>query len=593
MKNYFDKYLKYKLKYLKLKNQNGAGVNDDLFEKYKTLFENNGISKDNIASIDTKILRDNIKSLVFIEENKNLFNQYNILINGINIPASKIFQDKLKSIKIIEENKELFEYYNIYKSGNEIPYWNILLDNLNSIKLIEENKDYFKKYGIYKNGDIIPSENDLIDKMTMIRQFQLLIKYGIYKDDDDENLFRIDIVEPLLKKYKRELSIIKLLENDTILIDNIDNKVKIYNQYKIKIYNQYKDDLPELENFLNYKTIQIPKTFYISGLLRFAVYKNEKLNKIIYLLGERHNLKDLCGFVEDDEIKTEKLIQHYNADDFFYSLLNSGIKNKNKLDVFLEMTYNPVDKAKKFYSKIPKFKSSGYMAEVLKKIYNDACKPNYIKKLYGEHNLCIYDGFVRFHHTDLRDSGDKFVEYIDKLWWRRLNPDNEEEFTMKYSDYDKEKILKLMQLSSIFLQKIKKQTDNIIIDDIKKVFEERRIDFIKLCLNNIRNDLLSFKYIKSESPWGEKGWGDVVDKIFIQIMDLYLMGRVFRSFYDYNSNEIYNSKNIIIYAGDVHIENYIKILKDLNFEEKYHYTNSAKNKEACLKVDNFNIDYFS
>lgn len=72
------------------------------------------------------------------------------------------------------------------------------------------------------------------------------------------------------------------------------------------------------------------------------------------------------------------------------------------------------------------------------------------------------------------------------------------------------------------------------------------------------------------------------------------MSRVFRSFYDENGNEIYDSKNIIIYAGNQHIKNYIKMLEDLNFNKKYNYTNSDNlNKKSCLKVDNFNIEYFS
>ena len=675
MKNYFDKYLKYKLKYLKLKNQNGAGVNDfiknlfkkdakqdlfkkdakqDLFKEHNTILENYGISEDVITSMDIEKLRDTIKSVYLIEKHKNLFDQYNVynvFINDINIPSSKILLDNLKSIKIIEKNKQLFEDYNIYKNGDEIPYWNILLDNLNSIKLIEENKDYFTKYGIYKNGDIIPFENDLTDKMLLIMTFpsriKLLIKYGIYKDDDG-NLIKNDDILNFLKKYERELFIINLIEDDTVLVGD---KVKIYDQYKddmkllikygidendlyrkgiinplkkyerelsiikllendtvlvgdkVKIYDQYKNNLNKLKNFYNYKTIQIPKSFYISGLIKFAVYKNEKLNKIIYLLGEQHSLTNLC---DNNEINTKNVIPYYKASDFFFSLLKSGIKGENNLDVFLEMNYNSLDKNNKFFRKIPEYQVNSYMLQTFTQIYDNNCKPIYTKTLYKEDDVCLYDRNIRFHHADLRYIDDKFVIYIRLLFFTQYRSmlgvvgedsdydKNIKQILSEHLDYDKKKLLILFN-SSIFLEKIKKQIRNIKIDYIREFFDQRLLDFTELCIYNINEDLLSVHYIKSMTTpqlYDTNIWL-TVQTIFTDIMDMYLMSRVFRSFYDENGNEIYDSKNIIIYAGNQHIKNYIKMFEDLNFEEKYHYTNSAKNKEACLKVDNFNIEYFS
>jgi len=85
MKNYSDKYLKYKLKYLKLKNQNVAGLfysitnvlglggdekkdeKQELFNQHKTLLEKYGIIA---SSMGIKKLRDTIKSIYLIEKYK-------------------------------------------------------------------------------------------------------------------------------------------------------------------------------------------------------------------------------------------------------------------------------------------------------------------------------------------------------------------------------------------------------------------------------------------------------------------------------------------------------------------------------------------
>ena len=68
------------------------------------------------------------------------------------------------------------------------------------------------------------------------------------------------------------------------------------------------------------------------------------------------------------------------------------------------------------------------------------------------------------------------------------------------------------------------------------------------------------------------------------------MSRVFRSF-DITKESPYNSSNIIIYGGNEHIKNYIMWLKELGFEKKYEVINNNLEKKACLKVEDFNIEY--
>ena len=72
-------------------------------------------------------------------------------------------------------------------------------------------------------------------------------------------------------------------------------------------------------------------------------------------------------------------------------------------------------------------------------------------------------------------------------------------------------------------------------------------------------------------------------------MDIYLISRIFRSF-DKGS---YKSSNIIIYAGNYHIDYYINIIEKLGFIQKYKFTSTTNLKKvSCLKVNNFNTEYF-
>ena len=584
MNNYFDKYLKYKLKYLKMKNLQLGGYAYDCTDKQnaKVICEENAqgqwdnleeCTKSNTCIQNSKINNECMQqheAIMLIRKNKKLLEEYggiykdgNIdpnLVETVNlIPDLDDLEDIIDSIKLIKEKKPLFENYGVYKKGEKLLSYHKLKEGyLKLINIIEENKQLFEKYGIYKAGSDLTS---------------------LVKNSDTELLVR---------RFKRSLLIIKLIEDDTVLIGD-----------KVQLFNQYKDNIRILENFFNYKTIQIPKTFYISGLLTFAVYKNEKINKIIYLLGERHGFTNLC---DNNKNKTQDLIPIYNANDFFFSLLKCSINSKNngknndKLDAFLEMGYNRLSDDNRFDQSITKKLKEGYLKKTVEEIYNSGCKPKYTKKLLEENDICLYDSYVRFHHTDIRHIDDNFVKYMKALF--RLD-DHTSAFTIDifeitYSKYDIDTLLEIYKTST-FMDKIKKQINNIKIDSIKKFFNTRLREYNKICIDNINSGDLTYNNIQSKikiSDYRSEIF-DIITKIFLDIMDLYLMSRVFRTFYDDDGNEIYNASNIIIYAGDLHVKKYITWLKQLGFEEKYNVSNSTNlEKSACLKVTNFNIDYF-
>ena len=516
------------------------GVYNNLIKKYNKL--NNILKKYDLLKKYAKYKNVLIKKY---DKNKKYLQTY---LNYV-----------LKTINLIEKNKDLFEKYGIYKNSDILPTLNSLILDLHTINLIENNKDLFKKYGIYQDGDKLP----------------------LY-----ENLKAIKLIEenPILKLYT-EYNDLHLLKNITV-----DKVVK---------------DINRIKEFHNASMkIKIPKTFYISGLFTFAVYENIKLNKKIYLLGEHHNYEGICDMTN----KTDNL-PVYNANNFFFLLLGYFIKDKtiynsnNKLDVFLELYYNPVNN--KFLDDLnDRYKpNSGYMNDTLYNLYSAHCKPQYIKNKKREeqknsninidinYELCLFEPYVRYHHSDLRDIDDEFTRYINDIY--ALYFSNNDKFTNKYSSvYDNIKLLDLYR-SSKFINKINKQIKNISNNSDIKYIQKFFKDSIKDFDNYINSGDMNYNNVlkihnnnnNNSNNYHKK---DKLLETDASMMDLYLLGRVFRSF-DKGS---YNSTNIIIYTGNNHIKNYIRPLKILDFEEKYRFNSTDLEKRACLKVDNFDMEYF-
>jgi len=469
-------------------------------------------------------------------------------------------------LKVMDANKNLLQKYNAYNEDNlRLEY---ILDKFEVIKSIEANKDLLKKYNEYNEDNL--DLNYLKNKLKVIKSIE----------SKETNPKSIELIQqnPNLKQYVgyRENDIVKSVEKVQQDIDNIKKF--------------YKDN--------ECKSFEIPKTFYISGLLTFAVYKNEELNKIIYLLGEQHNVKNLCDIKETDEIN------HYNADEFFFSLLQESIcgknngKYNNKLDVFLEMSYNPLNDffTEKFSSK-DSFNNhlDSYMTRTNKLIYNKHCYPEYLKNNNQESEICIYDPYVRFHHGDLRHINDKFVQYITSIYilYTRTSKDklNYSIFFLDNKQFSNDtNYVSNIYSSSQFMNKIIKQIDNIDNKNIKKVFEDLVKKLIHKCTQIIESGDINYKSVLQIFNDNIKIKKNDVSEIFLDIMDIYLLTRVFRSF-DKDLHK-YNASNIIIYAGNAHIQNYIKLMPDLKFAKIYDFKSTITEKRACIKVDNFNIEYY-
>ena len=144
-------------------------------------------------------------------------------------------------------------------------------------------------------------------------------------------------------------------------------------------------------------------------------------------------------------------------------------------------------------------------------------------------------------------------------------------------------------IQNFYEETIFNQLSNII--NSTKEFEDLRNWYKKYDINlnkydddiNLNTDDLN-KFIKFS-----KNSNDIISSI----MDIYLKARVFRSFQDTPNKYSKESKNIIIYAGYFHSENYSKMFKELGFKTLYSSINNNLEKyRNCISISGLDKVYF-
>ncbi len=290
---------------------------------------------------------------------------------------------------------------------------------------------------------------------------------------------------------------------------------------------------------------------------------------IFYLFGDFHRKISECGDIPR-----------------FHTWIKDTIINSPVfIDVYLETPY-----------KYKKYKS-----------IDDEDLPNcYMQDFYLEFKDCFlhsktnkYCQTSRFHYVDIRrlyetHDQQKGNDAADDLRYQRLTDEKEIQqrivYFNRFIDY-------LVNPKSIVNRRIKKQFEAIqneyikrtlmkCFEDCLKIYEEK---LIHLKLDNI----------------GSRAFNSIIDTVGdyeVCLMDYYLIARCFRS---YDKKKGYNrpSYNNIIYVGNGHILNYLKIFRKLGFladevgeaedvefdvEEIW-----AAEKKQCLDISNINQPLFN
>ena len=334
----------------------------------------------------------------------------------------------------------------------------------------------------------------------------------------------------------------------------------------------------------------------ISGPISYTYL--EVGDKKIHLFGDNHaNLKHTC--------------KSKNSVDIVDFLKNKFKSTKQPIDFFVEQDYETIQNNYKIINKTNKKynpkKSPTYLEKVRDTFLRDYCfrkNKNICNKKYPN---------VRFHAGDYRDYKEVWCKIIRALYLEliKLVDANSPEYAL-IANNNRTEIKKYLEflfadfntLPKILLffdkcmktKKIKDQFNKIdtkyktkiklYIKEIKTNFKKhnKKYKYHIKCLkktlydpeSNI-HDIQVHLYWIFDILWGGGGYGKQ-DDIFCLIMDSYMLARMMKN--EYN--------NIIVYAGEKYILNYIYFFKKyLKAKEK----STSKNKSLrCIEIKDFNFN---
>jgi hypothetical protein len=346
---------------------------------------------------------------------------------------------------------------------------------------------------------------------------------------------------------------------------------------------------------------------YVTGLTYLSVQYSDKYNKIVYILGERHNKEETCP---DD------LLNVITAKELFFKLLNSCT---DLMDVYLEEVFNAEnEKGSRFSSLLAEKEhiasldeeeladyneDSGYMEDVIGFLSSEGC----LSDLFD--SCALYKKHIRFHLSDIRSESlegkTPFADYIHAIFeLSRASSydhlDNIKKYIKSVRDagrmFDSVENVRTGLKDMLENYRINKQLDNVIYPEVKDLLNNITINYMlkmedKLVWSNIRpyikkieedidEDINFQEYITD---------GDSVSDTAEMLMDIFLISRIFRTFKDTPGKLNGEPTNIIIYVGAQHGSNYRRILSSLGFRRTFTYKRYDDEIEPCLDITNLKI----
>jgi hypothetical protein len=328
-----------------------------------------------------------------------------------------------------------------------------------------------------------------------------------------------------------------------------------------------------------------------------SIVKMTKLgsSKIIYLFGDFHEKFSKCpiGIPE---------INKLTFDDLLISELKSN--PDSIVDLFIEATY-----INKLYPKSKYNYTSSYMIDIIDKFKN--C-------LELDKDTCAFKN-VRMHYVDVRSFGSMDVRVLQLLYiivtsllkgeseiayisWENLTKE-----LMENKTNPTEIIKNMKDMSNIYSStKITKQIENIINhyndvgEDLQNILNYNNefyiankfklLDLIdKLNLGNLQKEI--------DNNYLNDMW-KILNQLTVRLMDVYLLARMFRTFNTKDTINVpskYSSppENIIIYAGQYHIDFYIYFLKNHGFQlDVESYSKVKETNYQCVSLEKIPLPLF-
>ena len=426
---------------------------------------------------------------------------------------------------------------------------------------ITDIKIYLDKF--YKNVYLVIAGNYIITRSES--RMELPINNNIYN-------------EIKRKTYNYDDKIYRLSEYPKFIIDKYTGLTYTYIIFKMNVYDQ-----SQIYNI-------------VEGPIQIKELHNEELKSHIYLLGDLHTKHNCGGDIQIQDF-IEKTVQY----------------NKNKvIDIFLEVGYSF-----KAVGVPKRFKMESYITNVENKFYNcmyDRTRSSDIKEYNKSNNNCQYPN-LRVHYADFRTimpvNVDKYKLYYINILRNKLDKEKINLLIPLIQSSETNNMFNTIYRVYNINNKITKQYDNIENKDIvRKIFDYYRAYYDK---SKYQKDRL-LKLINNNIDNAKTGYLNFINKLFIKltspILDLYILGRLFRKYRNINNEYSDPAKNSFIYLGRKHIDHINKVLIKLGFiilnqtglsdyvrkslGSKYDLIRLVGDKSVqCLDITAFNQPFFS
>lgn len=319
-------------------------------------------------------------------------------------------------------------------------------------------------------------------------------------------------------------------------------------------------------------------------------------SKTIYLIGDFHEKTSKCP---ENVTNNDKIL--------FQDLLVNELKQNptNLIDLFVEASY-----INKLYPKTKYTYVDSYMIDVIThfkkclELSKESCAHNNLRvhyvdvRAYGNIQVTLLKVMYMVTTSLLKDQ-DKLAQYS----WNSLTKELDEEKTNPLEVLDN-----LINMQNIYdVTKITKQLENI--NPLYNEVRQRLTDILyytnkeyvdnKAILRQYIQELNQNSFTDMDKKYLNYVW-NILNNITVRLMDVYLLARIFRTFKSYDNKdknipELYKNPpdNIIIYAGQYHIDFYKRFLTDVGFNINLELLSNQKDiNYQCIALEKLTLPLF-
>ncbi len=284
------------------------------------------------------------------------------------------------------------------------------------------------------------------------------------------------------------------------------------------------------------------RELFVEGPISLTELYSDQYDKIVYIFGEKHMLHN-CD------------VSYVSIDQFLKDWVSNS---RNMIDIFLE--YEFVSKEEPKREQLEPEHATTRIAKIFERC------------LEVDKSNCEYSN-LRIHYADIRRGFFmslalmliSFIETMMVTYNNNFYPGLVKRLKLDHfiiiNSFRGKFPIKIE--NEVLFSKIMKQIKNVENESIRSDLT----NFLKLTIAEMNSSWLKYKNSEVQNLQYGNNFAtlayitDKITDLIINIMDIYVLARIFRKFSDGTE-----PKNIIIYAGQLHANNYKKFLLDHSFK---------------------------